>query len=56
MQPRHPSAGTNVIRKRSVEKENAFVKAITKATELNLVRKSNVSIIIFNFVIKANYN
>ncbi|CAG2244656.1 Plasminogen,Hepatocyte growth factor [Mytilus edulis] len=34
--PSHPSAGPNVIRKRSVEKENAFVKAITKATELNL--------------------
>ena len=47
LQPRHPSAGTNAIRKRSVEKENAFVKRNTKATELNLVKKSNVSIIYF---------
>ncbi|CAG2244657.1 Plasminogen,Hepatocyte growth factor [Mytilus edulis] len=38
-QPISQSAGTNVIRKRSVEKENAFVKANTKATELNLAKK-----------------
>ena len=56
LQLRHPSAGTNAIRKRSVEKENAFVKLNTKATELNLVKKSNVSINFYYFVHKANYN